>query len=893
MNSVQTLRNRSKSRKMAFWLALVVGFFWTIQSVPAVAAGIPATSLTVKLNNAMVAAYAINDLEQMPQATQAYTSLDSMPAPNMTAARGVNLAAILTAAGIPIASVQSITFKSTDGYTLPLTGQYLFGATRYYYPNLTTHWDLTNQCVTAGALDGGVQAEPLLALFSYTERLGASPRFDLMDGQYALRLCFGQDPSNIMESTSGKFAKWVSEIDVSTSPPALTPPALTADTTDNTVGQAVGLTFTDNPGWRSAITGITVGGTGLSPAQYAVAAGTITLNAGVFPAAGDYPVVISATGYAAAAVTQRMEASVPPATPELAALTLSGNPILTYTGTPVTYNLGGLTLAGADQYGNAFNLAGLTAGWSVTSGTATVAGGTLTITGSGIIGVQAAIGGITSNNFQFIVGKNGGGPNTGLPDQITLSWTSDPKTTQTIAWRTGGDTGQDQVQYLPAAGFSGGFAGAQAATAAGSGLYSGHSHFEVTLQSLAPGSSYVYRVGREGAWSGPYTFTTAAVTDKFSFLYMGDVQQGYGYWGVELQNAVAANPGLKFGILGGDLVDDSDSSNWQQFFAAARDTYAQLPLMPTVGNHDDNDLFWNTFALPQNGPDGYKEKFYSFDYGNCHIAVLDSNCLSPAGIGDYDLISAWLKNDLNNSDRQWKFLVFHYPPYPAAYDSHAASLQANWVPIFEQCGVDAVFVGHQHVYMRTKPIRDGQVQAAGNGIVYVMGNSSTKYYGAGPNYDYIAKELANVSNYQVISIDGDTMTMTAKNAVGQVIDSFSLTKQPQSGHAVYTVSPTPDAAYRIGATPDGISTMTVNSGFSGLKYFGAGITPVKPHDGLETVVFTHQRSGNQLSINVTKADFDLVNAASAGFNVQPGDIVKVYIVDQLTNALDFNPTILQ
>ena len=33
--------------------------------------------------------------------------------------------------------------------------------------------------------------------------------------------------------------------------------------------------------------------------------------------------------------------------------------------------------------------------------------------------------------------------------------------------------------------------------------------------------------------------------------------------------------------------------------------------------------------------------------------------------------------------------------------------------------------------------------------------------------------------------------------------------------------------------------------------------------------------------------------AQAGFNVQAGDVIKVYIVDELTNAEDRNPVILQ
>lgn len=87
--------------------------------------------------------------------------------------------------------------------------------------------------------------------------------------------------------------------------------------------------------------------------------------------------------------------------------------------------------------------------------------------------------------------------------------------------------------------------------------------------------------------------------------------------------------------------------------------------------------------------------------------------------------------------------------------------------------------------------------------------------------------------------------------------------------------------------------MTVNSGISGFKYFTAQISPQVEHSGLETVVFTHLRNGSQLQINSTKADFDVVDTAQAGFNVHAGDVVKVFIVDELTNATDHNPVILQ
>lgn len=110
---------------------------------------------------------------------------------------------------------------------------------------------------------------------------------------------------------------------------------------------------------------------------------------------------------------------------------------------------------------------------------------------------------------------------------------------------------------------------------------------------------------------------------------------------------------------------------------------------------------------------------------------------------------------------------------------------------------------------------------------------------------------------------------------------------------VYQVIPTVDTAYTVGATQDGINTMTVNPGTNGFKYFIINITPQQTNAGEETAVFVHLRNGIQIGKNATKADFDNINTAKAGFNVQAGDVVKVYVVDDLTNAVDTNPIIFQ
>ena len=124
-------------------------------------------------------------------------------------------------------------------------------------------------------------------------------------------------------------------------------------------------------------------------------------------------------------------------------------------------------------------------------------------------------------------------------------------------------------------------------------------------------------------------------------------------------------------------------------------------------------------------------------------------------------------------------------------------------------------------------------------------------------------------------------------------EDASVVQTINSDKAVYTVTPVTDSAYTIGETAAGIKTMTVNAGIAGFNYFTVNIEPIASNSGSETAVFTHLRNGSQLQINSTRADFDQVGTAQAGFNVKAGDIIRVYIVDELTNAVDHNPVILQ
>ncbi|MBO9605089.1 MAG: choice-of-anchor I family protein [Paenibacillaceae bacterium] len=110
----------------------------------------------------------------------------------------------------------------------------------------------------------------------------------------------------------------------------------------------------------------------------------------------------------------------------------------------------------------------------------------------------------------------------------------------------------------------------------------------------------------------------------------------------------------------------------------------------------------------------------------------------------------------------------------------------------------------------------------------------------------------------------------------------------------YGVTSTSNATYTVGTTASGIGKWTVNAGVSGFKTFGATVTPQVAHAGEETLVFKHSRNGTQLGLVAVRADYDTVQAAAkAQFNVMPGDIVEVYMVDDLSDDPAVNPIVLQ
>lgn len=375
------------------------------------------------------------------------------------------------------------------------------------------------------------------------------------------------------------------------------------------------------------------------------------------------------------------------------------------------------------------------------------------------------------------------------PDHVVLTWSSDPRTTQAIQWRTGPRVTRGRVAYGKKADYLRPHpkrlrtVKAPPPTRLTDRLLLNDPvvhRFTVELRGLEPGTTYLYSVGDGSAdgWTEFAEFTTApAGIEPFSFIYMGDAQNGLDRWGTLVRNAFRRRPDAAFYLMAGDLVNrGAERDDWDNLFANAAGVYDRRPLVPVIGNHECQGghptLYLQQFALPHNGPPGLEaERCYAFEYSNALFVVLDSN-LDPATQTD------WLEEQLARSRATWKFVSYHHPAYSSAPNRDNQKLRELWTPLFDKYHVDLALQGHDHAYLRTYPLKASQrVASPKDGTVYIVSVSGTKMYKQDPR-EYTEFGLTNVSTYQVLDlqISGNRMVYRAYDLDGQLRDELVIEK---------------------------------------------------------------------------------------------------------------------
>ena len=382
---------------------------------------------------------------------------------------------------------------------------------------------------------------------------------------------------------------------------------------------------------------------------------------------------------------------------------------------------------------------------------------------------------------------------------------------------------------------------------------------EIRVGGLTPDTTYFYAVGTSthilSGGEASHFFATSPMsgTNKATRIWVLGDQGHSSAAALQVRDAYHAFTGDRTTDLWLMLGDNAYYTGTDaEFQTAVFDKHADLlkhsVLWPVFGNHDGYSAngatqtgpYFDVFTLPTDGeaggvPSG-TEAYYSFDYGNIHFVVLDSE---DAIVDNPTAMLDWLAADLDATTAGWIIAMWHHAPYSkGSHDSDSedkmVQMRVRAVPILEDHGVDLVLTGHSHAYERSflldrhygvsstltsdMILDDGDGSTGGDGpysklpgphhgTVYVTAGNAASLLGGSLDHPAMVTSLLRLGSL-VVDVDGDWMDVVLLDELGDQIDTFTIHKEGAAPLPTSTSTATPTATTTATATATATPTHT-------------------------------------------------------------------------------------
>jgi fibronectin type 3 domain-containing protein len=387
----------------------------------------------------------------------------------------------------------------------------------------------------------------------------------------------------------------------------------------------------------------------------------------------------------------------------------------------------------------------------------------------------------------------------------------------------------------------------------------------ILVGPLSAGTTYPYTVGN-GTVSASGSFTTPAPPGTpFSFAAIGDFG---GDAPGETQNAslIAGEGTQLIQTLGDNIYPEAADPNFvttlsdydTRFYKQFRSALSGQVFSPANGNKEyyGHGAWFQHMWLPNN------EKWYSYDRGDAHVLVLDTE--QPFTVGTPQYLFA--QGDLaSHQSAAWRIVVMQVPPYSStSANSSSVLAQSQLVPLFQSQHVQLVVSGNSHNYERSFPLIDGS--AAAGGITYFVsgagGSGFNVFTGAAPAYSAFRES----SYYEHLKITVSPMSLhvdAIRADTGAVFDSTTIGGPTPSPTPTPTPTPTPNPTpvFSDGFESGDLSAWTTSAGLlvTGLAHSGS-----HGAEGNTTAGRTYAKKlfGATYSDAYARIWFDVVSASS-------------------------------
>ena len=204
------------------------------------------------------------------------------------------------------------------------------------------------------------------------------------------------------------------------------------------------------------------------------------------------------------------------------------------------------------------------------------------------------------------------------------------------------------------------------------------------------------------------------------------------------------------------------------------------------GNHDhmasdkrtSDNFFRDSNFFPQNGYRGQEGIAYWFKYGDVLFLMLNNEAMYQEG-GLQPAID-WMEKTVAENSSKYIVVVEHYQWIIGT--SGTTGQLDKFYKTFDKLGVDLAISGHNHVYLRTSPLKDRVPVAPEEGTVYVVNSSSDNERGREmkklkANEKIIEKrwsEGPQTVGAMLMDVNPERIEINFYNRFGKVQDSFTV-----------------------------------------------------------------------------------------------------------------------
>ncbi|WP_395789562.1 DNRLRE domain-containing protein [Aquimonas sp.] len=368
------------------------------------------------------------------------------------------------------------------------------------------------------------------------------------------------------------------------------------------------------------------------------------------------------------------------------------------------------------------------------------------------------------------------------PSQVRVTWDGPPDREAVIGFSTSETSGG----YIRFGSSSTRSSWARANTQSIRSFGNLRNHF-VRLENL-PANTPIYFEACDSTGCGPahWFLTAPSAASALTFITGGDSrtnrslrQQG---------NRLVAKIRPLFVMFGGDYTQGNTTTEMSEWLSDWELAYPQdtvdglsvrhaIPLLPTVGNHEDNDqtMLCKLFGVDadRDGACSLRDTHYAVSIGGDFIRAYTLNTqLRLSGYSSqWQTQNTWLNTDLAGAgSARWRIAQYHVPMFPRTSSKPSFNSPVfQWAQPFYQYAMNLVEESDSHLVKYTFPVRpegSGLREAAAGTVYAGEGAWGAPTRTADRQNDWILGQ-ASFAHLRVISATADRLELRTVHFAGE------------------------------------------------------------------------------------------------------------------------------